>query len=73
MLNEIYIRSNATGRYLNASGSWSALRSDSRKFGTISEAKEWCVLNQLADVELVVVRDSLVCMRVAMGRETLHS
>lgn len=67
MQNEVHIRSNATGRYLNQGGSWSAPRHSARTFLTVSEAKDWCVQERLANVEIIVVRDALVCMRVPLG------
>jgi hypothetical protein len=67
MGNEIHIRSNTTGRYLEPDGSWSALRADARHFSTSAEAKIWCVQECLVNVEIVVVRDALICMRVPVS------
>jgi len=67
MHNEIHIRSSNTGRYLNPDGSWSALRHGALQFGTMSEAKDWCAQEHLVNVEIVVVRDSLVCMKVSLS------
>jgi hypothetical protein len=61
---DLYIRSNNTGRYLNSGGTWSALRCNARDFLTASAAKNWCIQQCLLDVEIFVVRDDLVCMRV---------
>ena len=69
MDNEIHIRSNNTGRYLNPGGSWSALRCDARNFLTAAAAKSWCVQAGLVDVEIVVVRNALICMRVPVGED----
>jgi hypothetical protein len=62
--NEVHIRSNATGGYLNSNGSWSAVRSGAHDFLTVSTANKWCATHQLLDVEIVVVRESLICLRV---------
>jgi hypothetical protein len=70
MPNEVHIRSNSTGRYLNSDGRWSALRSDARDFLTATAAKNWCAETSLMNVEIVVVRDALICMRVPVGEET---
>jgi hypothetical protein len=67
VINDIHVRSQTTGRYLNADGSWSALRTGSMKFPTIRGARDWCVEGHLVNVEIVVVRDALVCMRVALA------
>ena len=69
MPKEVRIRSSNTGRYLCANGSWSALRCDARDFLTTIEAKNWCVQKGLTSVEIVVVRDALICMRVPAGEE----
>ena len=65
--NDVHIRSHATGRYLKPTGNWSARRNDSLKFPTVTEAKDWCVREQLVNVEIVVVRDALICMRISVG------
>ena len=65
MQNEIHIRSHATGLYLKADGEWSEIRR-ARHFLTAADAKEWCAQHQLTNVEIVVVRDALICMRVAV-------
>ncbi len=70
MQNDVHIRSNTTGRYLNPNGSWSGVRNDSLKFLTVTEAKGWCTAEQLVDVEIVVIRDSLICMRISVGEGT---
>jgi hypothetical protein len=67
MDNEIHIRSNTTGRYLDSSGRWSALRDNARHFPTAAEARNCCVAERLANVEIVVVRDALICMRVPVA------
>lgn len=63
MANEIHIRSNATGRYLNVDGAWRSPRGSARQFLSAAEAQEWCSTHGLANVEIIIVRDSLVCMR----------
>jgi hypothetical protein len=67
MGNEIHIRSNSTGRYLDVKGRWSALRDNARHFPTATDAKDCCVQECLVNVEIVVVRDALICMRVPVG------
>jgi hypothetical protein len=67
MDKDVHIRSHATGRYLTLEGGWSALRSDSRRFPTVIAARDWCVQEGLLGVEVVVVRDDLVCMRVPLS------
>jgi len=67
MQNEIYVRSNVNGHYLETGGRWSVRRNNARKFLTVSEARDWCVQEGLVNVEIVVVRDALVCMRVALA------
>jgi hypothetical protein len=67
--NDVHIRSRTTGRYLNPTGSWSALRSNSLKFLTVTEARNWCGQEQLVNVEIVVVRDALICMRISIGED----
>ena len=69
MENGIHIRSNHTGRYLNPAGSWSPLRADARLFPTAIEARDWCVQAKLAHVEIVVVRDALIYLRVPVREE----
>jgi hypothetical protein len=69
MQNDVHVRSQVTGLYLNSRGSWSALKA-ARKFLTINDAKDWCAQEQPEKVEIVVVRDSLVCMRVPVAQET---
>jgi hypothetical protein len=69
MENEIHVRSNNTGRYLSADGSWSALRRDARNFSTAAEAQKWCAGKRMANVEIVVVRDALICMRVPVTEQ----
>ena len=64
MENEIHIRSKNTGRYLNQAGTWSGQRSDAREFPTMVEAQNWCAQARLMNVEVVVFRDALICMRV---------
>ena len=63
MENEIHVRSRNTGRYLNQGGTWSGLRSDARTFPTTAEARSCCAQARLMNVEIVVVRDALICMR----------
>lgn len=67
MPNEVHILSHTTGRYLNSGGSWSVLRCDARDFLTAVEAKDWCAQKRLVNVEVVVVRDALICMRVPVS------
>jgi len=67
MENEIHIRSKLTGRYLNPGGSRSALRADARSFLAATEAKDWCVQARLVNVEIIVVRDALICMRIPVS------
>ena len=64
MNNEVHIRSCSTGRYWNASGAWTALRRQARKFSTITEARDCCVQEHLVNIEIVVLRGELMCMRV---------
>ncbi len=70
MPSEIHIRSIATGRYLSADRKWSSRPVEARIFHTATEARDWCVKEQLANVEIVFVRDALVCMRVPISEET---
>ena len=58
------------GRYLKSGGKWCVLRQDARKFLTILEAKSGCIQEQLENVEIVVVRDELLCMRVPLNEDT---
>jgi hypothetical protein len=67
MDKEIYIHSHTTGRYLDNDGNWSTRRSNGRQFPTISEARDWCVQENVTNAEILVVRDALVCMRVPLG------
>lgn len=60
MDHEIYIRSKNTGRYLNAAGAWSGLRSDALKFDTAREAVAHCDRRHLVNIEIVLVRDALI-------------
>ena len=69
MGNEVHIRSRNTKRYLNPDDAWSGLRCDARTFSTTEEAREWCVRKRLTNVEIVVVRDALICMRVPVSDE----
>jgi hypothetical protein len=69
MENEIHIRSKNTGRYWSSRGSWSALRSDALNFPTTAEAKTCCLEARLANAEIVVIRDALICMRVPVSEE----
>ena len=64
MKNDVYIRSYSTGRYLMPLGGWSAVRTSAREFLSLSAARDWCVEGRLINVEIVVVRDELLCMRV---------
>lgn len=70
MGNEIHIRSNATGRYLDPDGRWSARRDNARHFPTSADARDWCAQECLVNVEIVVVRDALICMRVPVGENS---
>jgi len=67
MGNEIHIRSNTTGRYLDPNGRWTALRDNACHFPTAADARKCCVQKRLANVEIVVVRDALICMRVPVS------
>ncbi len=67
MGNEVHIRSRNTGRYWHASGGWTALRHQARNFSTITDAKDWCVQERLVNIEIIVLRDALMCMRVPLG------
>jgi hypothetical protein len=69
MENEIHIRSKNTGRYWNHRGSWSALRRDARNFSTAAEARDYCIETRVADAEIVVFRDALICMRVPVSEK----
>ena len=69
MDSQIHIRSKNTGRYLNPSGTWSGLRCDARKFLTAAEARSRCLQARLTNVEIVVIRDTLICMRVPVSEE----
>jgi hypothetical protein len=70
MDNEVHIRSHTTARYLHASGGWTALRIHARKFATISHARDWCVQERLVNIEIVVVRDALLCLTVPFETST---
>ena len=67
MENQIHVRSKDTGHYLRSDGSWSALRVGARTFSTAMDARSWCAQAGVANVEIIVVRDALVCMRVPIG------
>ncbi len=64
MENEVHICLKNTARYLNHGGVWSGRRSDARKFPTTAEARSWCAEARLMNVEIVVIRDALICMRL---------
>jgi hypothetical protein len=68
MSNDVYIRSRTSARYLTAGGSWTASRKGSRNFLTVTLARDWCVQEALMNIEIVVVRENLICMRVPIGQ-----
>jgi hypothetical protein len=69
MASEVHIRSIATGRYLSADREWSTRHVGARNFQSAAEARDWCIQERLANVEIVFVRDALVCMRVPVTED----
>jgi hypothetical protein len=70
MASEVHIRSTATGRYLSGDRGWSARHCEARNFHNAAEARDWCIQERLANVEIVFVRDALVCMRVPVTEDS---
>ena len=64
MDSEVHIRSYTTGRYLHAAGGWTALRYHARRFCNVTEARDWCVRERLVNIEIIILRNSLLSMRV---------
>ena len=65
MENNVHIRS-STSQWHGADD-WNDLRENARDFLTVSAARDWCVQQGMVNVEIVVVRNALICMRIPLG------
>jgi hypothetical protein len=59
---------------LDGNGQWCGVKAGARNFVTISAARDCCALQVVDNVEIVVVRDALVCLRISINsRGVSHS